>query len=56
MLTCPQCHTETKLGKGGISSLLSDFGVTGLADSAMAGAIDFQASVYKHFIFNILPE
>lgn len=41
-LTCPQCHVETKLGSGGITTLLSDFGVSGLIDTAMAGAIDFQ--------------
>lgn len=41
-LTCPQCHADTQLGASGVSGLLSDFGVSGLIETAVAGSMDFQ--------------
>jgi hypothetical protein len=43
-LSCPQCHAETPLGSSGVGGLLCDFGVTGLIETAMSGAMDFQST------------
>jgi len=45
-LTCPQCHAETQLGSGGVNGLLTDFGVSGLIETAVAGSMDFQVEAY----------
>jgi hypothetical protein len=43
-ITCPQCHSETKLGPSGIDGLLCDFGVTGLIDTFVSGSADYQVT------------
>ena len=47
-VNCPQCHHDTPLGSGGVAGLLSDYGITGLMETAngssMAGGIDFGAT------------